>query len=331
MTRLVDGPGHHGRIFVSNEMVMDGYTTGDGSTMVEGLIATGDVGYLDTHGRLFVAGRDDDMIVSGGENVFPREVEDLLADHPEVDDAAVIGVPDDEFGERLRAFVVRAAGATLTEQEVKELRPRNLARFKVPARRRVRRRAAAQRDRQGAQAGPARRADGAHRPLRSRRACGSRPGEGRRLSSRSRRTRSSWPASATSRAGAGPRHARRRTHGRRRLRAAAALRGDGRGPCMRCLEPAAPSVVVDAREVEVPGRREELDSPYVDGERARPAPLGPRRRRAGDAGAGAVRSATARDCARTAPSPLAARRPRPPSRARRRTPAGPQLRELKLD
>ena len=85
-------PGRHGRIFVGNEMVMDGYTSGDGKTMLDGLIATGDVGYLDTHGRLFVAGRDDDMIVSGGENVFPREVEDLLAEHPAVDDVAVIGV-----------------------------------------------------------------------------------------------------------------------------------------------------------------------------------------------------------------------------------------------
>jgi acyl-CoA synthetase (AMP-forming)/AMP-acid ligase II len=130
--RLVEGPGQHGRIFVSNEMVMDGYTTGDGRTMVEGLIATGDVGYFDTHGRLFVAGRDDDMIISGGENVFPREVEDLLADHPEVEEAAVIGVADDEFGERLRAFVVRAAGATLTEQDVKEYVRANLARFKSP-------------------------------------------------------------------------------------------------------------------------------------------------------------------------------------------------------
>ena len=125
-------PAGHGRIFVSNEMVMDGYTSGDGKTMLDGLIATGDVGYLDTHGRLFVSGRDDDMIVSGGENVFPREVEDLLAEHPAVDDVAVIGVPDQQFGERLRAFVVRRDGATLTEEDVREHVRDNLARFKVP-------------------------------------------------------------------------------------------------------------------------------------------------------------------------------------------------------
>jgi acyl-CoA synthetase (AMP-forming)/AMP-acid ligase II len=125
-------PGQTGRIFARNEMVMDGYTSGDGKAMIDGLIATGDVGYLDTAGRLFVSGRDDDMIVSGGENVFPREVEDLLAEHPQIDDVAVIGVPDDHFGQRLRAFVVRSAGAQLSEDEVRDYVRDNLARFKVP-------------------------------------------------------------------------------------------------------------------------------------------------------------------------------------------------------
>jgi acyl-CoA synthetase (AMP-forming)/AMP-acid ligase II len=124
--------GRPGRIFVRNEMVMDGYTSGDGKTTIEGLIATGDVGYLDTHGRLFVSGRDDDMIVSGGENVFPREIEDLLAEHPAVDDVAVIGVEDPQFGQRLRAFVVAKDGMELTEEEVREHVRQNLARFKVP-------------------------------------------------------------------------------------------------------------------------------------------------------------------------------------------------------
>jgi fatty-acyl-CoA synthase len=128
----VTEPGQTGRIFARNEMVMDGYTSGDGKAMIDGLIATGDVGYLDTAGRLFVSGRDDDMIVSGGENVFPREVEDLLAEHPEVDDVAVIGVPDDHFGQRLRAFVVRSAGSQLSEDAVRDHVRDNLARFKVP-------------------------------------------------------------------------------------------------------------------------------------------------------------------------------------------------------
>jgi fatty-acyl-CoA synthase len=100
--------------------------------MVRGLMSTGDVGHFDGDGRLFVDGRDDEMIVSGGENVFPREVEDLLADHESIEEAAVIGVPDEEFGERLKAFVVRRDGAQLDEEGVKGYVRDNLARFKVP-------------------------------------------------------------------------------------------------------------------------------------------------------------------------------------------------------
>jgi len=72
------------------------------------------------------------MIVSGGENVFPREVEDLLADHPDVTEAAVIGVPDDEFGQRLKAFVVTREGAGVSEDDLKAYVKQNLARYKVP-------------------------------------------------------------------------------------------------------------------------------------------------------------------------------------------------------
>jgi fatty-acyl-CoA synthase len=125
-------PGETGRIFVTNEMVMDGYTSGDGKTELQGLIATGDVGYLDDHGRLFISGRDDDMIVSGGENVFPSEVEDLLAEHDAIEDVAVIGVADEEFGERLRAFIVLKEGSELDGETVKDYVRANLARFKVP-------------------------------------------------------------------------------------------------------------------------------------------------------------------------------------------------------
>ena len=113
-------------------MMFDGYTGGGGKEIVGGLMSTGDVGHFDADGRLFVDGRDDEMIVSGGENVFPREVEDLLADHEAIDEAAVIGVPDEEFGQRLRAFVVLASGAALDEAAVKDHVKGNLARFKVP-------------------------------------------------------------------------------------------------------------------------------------------------------------------------------------------------------
>ena len=96
-------------------------------------MSTGDVGHFDAAGRLFIDGRDDDMIVSGGENLFPGEVEELLITHPAVDEAAVIGVDDDEFGKRLAAFVVLQARAdSLSEDEVREFVKDNLARYKVP-------------------------------------------------------------------------------------------------------------------------------------------------------------------------------------------------------
>ena len=125
-------PGEGGRIFVANEMVFEGYTGGGNKEIVSGLMSTGDVGHFDAGGRLFVDGRDDEMIVSGGENVFPREVEDLLADHGEIEEAAVVGVTDEQFGQRLKAFVVRRNGAQLSEETVKAYVKENLARYKVP-------------------------------------------------------------------------------------------------------------------------------------------------------------------------------------------------------
>jgi acyl-CoA synthetase (AMP-forming)/AMP-acid ligase II len=124
--------GQTGRIFVANEMVFEGYTGGGNKEIISGLMSTGDVGRLDAQGRLFVEGRDDEMIVSGGENVFPREVEDLLADHPGVEEAAVIGVQDAEFGQRLKAFVVTRQGASLTAEQIQQYVKQNLARYKVP-------------------------------------------------------------------------------------------------------------------------------------------------------------------------------------------------------
>jgi fatty-acyl-CoA synthase len=125
-------PGETGRIFVGNEMAMEAYTAGDSKQILGGLMSSGDVGHFDSDGRLFVDGRDDEMIVSGGENVFPREVEDLLAGHEHVDEVAVIGVDDEEFGQRLVAFVVPAPGAKADEAALKEHVKVSLARFKVP-------------------------------------------------------------------------------------------------------------------------------------------------------------------------------------------------------
>jgi fatty-acyl-CoA synthase len=124
--------GQVGRIFVGNEMAMEGYTGGGGKEMIDGLYSSGDVGHIDSAGRLFIDGRDDEMIVSGGENVFPREVEDLLADHEAVEEAAVIGVEDEEFGQRLKAFVVVQSGVEVSEQDLTAHVKANLASYKSP-------------------------------------------------------------------------------------------------------------------------------------------------------------------------------------------------------
>ena len=124
--------GEVGRIFVGNEMSFEGYTGGGGKEVINGLLSSGDVGHIDEGGRLFIDGRDDEMIVSGGENVFPREVEDLLADHDGVIEVAVIGVDDAEFGQRLKAFVVTAGEAEVSAEELKAHVKSNLAAYKAP-------------------------------------------------------------------------------------------------------------------------------------------------------------------------------------------------------
>src|SRR4051812_3482464 len=122
-----------GRNMAANEMLFEGYTGSEESKqMLDGLMSSGDVGHFDGNGRLFVEGRDDDMIVSGGENVFPQEVEDLLHDHDAVADVAVIGVDDPDYGQRLKAFVVTADGTPLSSDDVKDYVRQHLARYKVP-------------------------------------------------------------------------------------------------------------------------------------------------------------------------------------------------------
>jgi fatty-acyl-CoA synthase len=124
--------GESGRIFVGNGMLFEGYTGGGhAKEVVDGLMSSGDVGRFDDDGRLYVEGRDDEMIVSGGENVFPQEVENCLARHEAVVEVAAIGVDDAQFGSRLRAFVV-AAEARPSEDELKDWVKQNLARYKVP-------------------------------------------------------------------------------------------------------------------------------------------------------------------------------------------------------
>ncbi len=125
-------PNVPGRVFVGSGLKFSGYTGGGSKEELDGLLSSGDVGHFDESGLLFIDGRDDDMIVSGGENVFPGEVEDLLLEHDAIDDAAVLGIDDADFGKRLKAYVVVKTGSTLTADAVKAHVKGQLARHKVP-------------------------------------------------------------------------------------------------------------------------------------------------------------------------------------------------------
>jgi acyl-CoA synthetase (AMP-forming)/AMP-acid ligase II len=128
------GPRVTGRIFVGGELASEGYTEGSGEAkaVVESMTSTGDMGYLDNAGRLFIVGREDDMIISGGENVYPRAVENALAEHPDVADNAVIGVPDEQFGHRLAAFVVPQPGSSIDPSALRDYLKGKVSRFEQP-------------------------------------------------------------------------------------------------------------------------------------------------------------------------------------------------------
>jgi fatty-acyl-CoA synthase len=125
--------GEIGRVFVQNDMLFEGYTGKSADLdVVDGMMGTGDLGHLDENGRLFITGRSDSMIVSGGENVYPGPVEDLLSKRPEVREAAVVGVDDDDFGQRLAAYIVLADDAKLDADDVRTMVKTELSRFSVP-------------------------------------------------------------------------------------------------------------------------------------------------------------------------------------------------------
>ncbi|MCK0438415.1 acyl-CoA synthetase [Gordonia alkaliphila] len=130
--RRITATNTKGRLFVRTGAPFEGYTDGRNKDFIDGYMSSGDMAYVDDDGLWFIAGRDDDMIVSGGENVYPLEVENLLAEHPHVDDVAVIGVDDDEYGTRLRAFIVLAEGAPEDPDALRAHVKANLARYKVP-------------------------------------------------------------------------------------------------------------------------------------------------------------------------------------------------------
>lgn len=126
------GPDVTGRVFVGGELASEGYTGGGAKVVVNGMTSTGDMGYLDGSGRLFIVGREDDMIISGGENVYPRAVENALAEHPDVADNAVIGVTDERFGHRLAAYVVVRSEGNVDEEALREYLQGRVSRFEQP-------------------------------------------------------------------------------------------------------------------------------------------------------------------------------------------------------
>jgi acyl-CoA synthetase (AMP-forming)/AMP-acid ligase II len=126
------GRGVTGRIFVANSLLFEGYTNGGSKEYRSGFMATGDRGHLDSSGRLFVHGRDADMIVCSGEGLFPRDVEDLLATLPEIREAVAVGVPDADHGQRFAAYVVVRPGAELTAAQVRAYAGRYLPPTWVP-------------------------------------------------------------------------------------------------------------------------------------------------------------------------------------------------------
>jgi acyl-CoA synthetase (AMP-forming)/AMP-acid ligase II len=125
------GPRVTGRIFVGGELGA-GYIGGDAKAVIDGFTSTGDMGYLDNSGRLYIVGREDDMIVSGGENVYPRALENALAEHPGIAENAVIGVPDEQFGRRLAAFIVLRPRSGLDEPAIREYLKGKVSRFEQP-------------------------------------------------------------------------------------------------------------------------------------------------------------------------------------------------------
>ena len=124
--------GEVGQIAVLNSTPFEGYTHGDTKDHLDGYMLTGDLGRLDAEGRLRVEGRVDDMIISGGENVYPAEVEAVLGAHPDVLEAAVVGVADEQFGQRLLGYVVLRPGAETDTQGLRTHVRDQLANYKVP-------------------------------------------------------------------------------------------------------------------------------------------------------------------------------------------------------
>jgi long-chain acyl-CoA synthetase len=124
-----------GEIVVRGDLVMKGYWNkpeATAETLRGGWLHTGDIGYLDADGYLYITDREKDMIISGGSNVYPREIEEVICRHPAVFEVAVIGIPDEKWGETVKALVVPREGTSATEAEIIEHCKRHMASYKKP-------------------------------------------------------------------------------------------------------------------------------------------------------------------------------------------------------
>jgi fatty-acyl-CoA synthase len=136
--RVLTEPLARGEVCVKGPNVMKGYWNRPDATAeaidAEGWFHTGDIGYLDDGGFLYIADRVKDMVISGGENVYPAEVESVLYDHPAIAEVAVIGLPDERWGEAVVAVAALRPDASLTVEELRTFAGERLARFKLPTR-----------------------------------------------------------------------------------------------------------------------------------------------------------------------------------------------------
>jgi fatty-acyl-CoA synthase len=129
------GRGERGEICARGYLVMSGYWGDEeatGQAVVNGWMKTGDLGTMDADGNVSVVGRLTDMVIRGGENIYPREIEELLFTHPSVASAQVVGIPDERLGEEVAAFVITVPGAEVTDTEIRDFCRERLSRFKVP-------------------------------------------------------------------------------------------------------------------------------------------------------------------------------------------------------
>jgi len=129
------GPDEPGEVIIKGPQVMVGYYNmpeETEKTLKNGWLYTGDIGKLDENGYFYIVDRKKDMIIAGGYNIYPRDIDEVLFEHPQIVEACAVGIPDEYRGETVKAFVVLKSGAALTEEEVINYCKDKLAKYKVP-------------------------------------------------------------------------------------------------------------------------------------------------------------------------------------------------------